>query len=185
VYDFVQQLAGARWVDQRMSRCISGNGSASAGVVLDLGGGTGSGRALAPGEARYVCVDPALDRVAVARRRGGLGVCSDGTRVGLRTGSADVVICKMVAHHIETPVLGLLIDEAHRVLKRGGQLVFLDPLLAPKRWVSRALWRVDRGSNPRSADELEAIIRTRFDVLHREEFAVFHRYLLCVAKPRG
>jgi SAM-dependent methyltransferase len=182
LYDLVQQLAGAHWVDQRLTRAIPD--SAPAGVMLDLGGGTGSGQALAPGARHYVCVDPALDRLVVAKRRGGLGICADGTRAGLRARSVDLVLCKMVAHHIENVDLPRLVDEAWRVLKPDGHLLFLDPLLAPRRWVSRALWRVDRGSNPRSAAELEAVIDRRFNVVHREEFSVLHRYLLCLARPR-
>jgi hypothetical protein len=49
---------------------------------------------------------------------------------------------------------------------------------------SMLMWKYDRVSHPRTARTLIATIERQFTIEHRETYAVYHRYLLLVAKPR-
>ncbi len=112
--------------DYYRKEIISGLGR-SAGVVVDLGCGTGELSALLAGHAkRIIGVDQSSRVLDLARK-----ACPSGDfRLGeidhlpLKDGEADTVVASMVLHHLPDPVSGL--REANRVLKRNGVLVVAD-----------------------------------------------------------
>jgi SAM-dependent methyltransferase len=182
-YDAVQFLAGASVVRRRMATAVARLGPIRR--VLDVGGGTGAGREVVPAGATYVCVDIDPMKIAgfVRKNPGSLAVVGDATRMPLGDGSVDAMILMFVAHHLDDDLLDRFLPEAARVLGPNGRLVFTDPVWAPRRWIGRLLWRYDRGSFPRTPDRLRQALERRFEIEHWEEFAVWHRYVLAVARP--
>jgi hypothetical protein len=45
------------------------------------------------------------------------------------------------------------------------------------RWAGRVLWRLDRGSYPRSAEELQEKLERKFKVIHWEKYSIYHEYV--------
>ena len=88
----------------------------------------------------------------------------------------------MVFHHVDDETLPGLVAELSRVTS--GHLVFLEPLLNPRRFVSRLLWNYDRGRHPRDRARLLDALSKSFVVEETTEFAVYHQYLLVIARPR-
>jgi SAM-dependent methyltransferase len=176
IYDRIQILAGREQVLKRMSRQTA---TLCAETVVDVGGGTGTWRRVWPAGCRYVCLDIEMPKLQGFRSQepAGLAVLSDATRMCISTGSADVVMCVAVMHHLTDAMLEQVFEEALRVLRVGGQLILLDAVLNRERWVGRILWRLDRGSYPRTAEELRRKLESRFRVVHWERYAIYHEYV--------
>ena len=82
----------------------------------------------------------------------GLALQTDATQMPVASGCADSVVCMAVAHHLTDAMLTDVLRESVRVLKPGGRMFFLDPVFAQDRMVGRMIWRLDRGSYPRTAE---------------------------------
>jgi ubiquinone/menaquinone biosynthesis C-methylase UbiE len=184
VYDLVQLLAGASVVRDRLARRL--RSLAPGSRIADVGGGTGAARQAVPPDAKYLCldIDPLKLRGFARNHPDDFAVLADATRMPLGDGSLDAIVFMFVAHHLDDELHHAFLREAARVLKPEGFLVFIDPLWAPSRWPGRLLWRFDRGSRPRTADQLRAFISGDFDIVHWERFAAWHAYVLAVARPR-
>lgn len=180
VYDQTQTLAGQKKNLKRISQQTAGM---RAETVVDVGGGTGASRKLWPAECRYVCLDIEMPKLKGFRSKvpDGFAVLSDAARMPIATESADVVICMALVHHLPDVVLDQVFAEVERVLKSDGKLILLDPILNRKRWIGRLLWRLDRGSFPRSAKELRERLELRYKIIHWEKFAIYHEYVLGIA----
>ena len=180
VYDRIQKLAGVRQVYARMSRQISANCAGT--YVLDVGGGTGALRPLWPADCRYVCLDIEMPKLLGFRRKvaDGLALQTDATRMPIASGCADSVVCMSVAHHLTDTMLTDLLRESVRVLKPGGRMFFLDPVLARDRVVGRMIWRLDRGAYPRTAAALHTLFSRHLRIAHWERFAIHHEYVFGV-----
>ena len=176
VYDRIQDLAGQGQVLKRMSERIA---DLPSGTVLDVGGGTGNVRRLWPSGCRYVCLDIEMPKLVGFRFKfpGGLAILSDATLMSIASESADVVICMFVMHHLTDTMLEGVLQESLRVLKSGGHLILLDPILAHNRLLGRMLWRLDRGSYPRTAETLRSALEGKFRIVHWEKFAIYHEYV--------
>ena len=163
------------------------NGGRTAGIVVDVGGGTARSRAMWPTGWTYVSIDP---DVRVLGRDPGNGesqvtrIVGDAGAIPLRDGSADVVLMQCVSHHLDATVWPRALTEAARIVKPDGHLVFLDGVWSARRWVSRVFWRLDAGRHPRTAADLETAIATSFDVVDVERFALVHDSILVTARPR-
>lgn len=176
LYDRIQVLAGQGRVLKRMSRQTA---VIRAETVLDVGGGTGASRRLWPLASRYICLDIEMPKLEGFRSRvpGGFAVLSDATRMPIATGAVGVVVCMAVMHHLADAMLDQVLEEALRVLRVGGQLILLDPVLNRKRLPGRILWRLDRGAHPRTEEDLRERLESRFKIIHWEKFAIYHEYV--------
>ena len=179
VYDQIQKLAGVRRVYARMSRQLP---AGDAGYVLDVGGGTGGMRPLWPPDCYYVCLDLEMPKLRGFRSKaaGGLALQADATRMPIAGGCANYVVCMSVAHHLTDMELNSVLRESARVLRPGGRMFFLDPVFARQRVLGRMIWRLDRGSYPRTAEALRRIFGQHFEITHWEQFAVYHEYVFGV-----
>jgi ubiquinone/menaquinone biosynthesis C-methylase UbiE len=180
VYDRIQKLAGVRQVYARVSRQMSADGAGS--YVLDVGGGTGAMRQLWPADCRYVCLDIEMPKLQGFRGKvaGGLALQTDATRMPIASRSANSVVCMAVAHHLTDAMLADVLSESVRVLKPGGRMFFLDAVFARRRMLGRMIWRLDRGSYPRTAEALRSAFGQRLKIAHWEQFAVHHEYVFGV-----
>jgi ubiquinone/menaquinone biosynthesis C-methylase UbiE len=180
VYDRIQTLAGQQRVLDRMSKRTA---AISAEVVVDIGGGTGASRKLWPMSSRYICLDIEMPKLAGFRSNvpNGLAILSDATRMPIVTGSVDVLMCMAVVHHLTDTMLEQVFEEALRVLKVGGHLILLDPVLNRQRLAGQLLWKFDRGSYPRTEEDLHKKLESRFKIIHWEKFAIYHEYVFGIS----
>jgi ubiquinone/menaquinone biosynthesis C-methylase UbiE len=176
VYDRIQTWAGQK---QNLERISEKAATMRAETVVDVGGGTGASRNVWPANCRYVCLDMEMPKLKGFRSKvpGGFAVLSDASRMPIATGSVDVVLCMAVVHHLNDAMLDQVFEEAQRVLKVGGRLVLLDPVLNRERWLGRILWRLDRGSYPRTAEELRKKLEGGLKIVHWEQYAIYHEYV--------
>lgn len=179
VYDLLQQALGARRSRRMVESVLLELAPAS---VLDVGAGTGGYASAVPASAEYLALD--VDEAKLERLRrthpGRATMRADATALPLPDCSFDVALCIAVAHHLPDGGLERMIAELARVV--AGSLVFLEPV-PDRRVVSRALWRIDRGTYPRDEDVLLAVLRSRFSIVSTETYSIAHRYVLCVATP--
>jgi len=176
VYDRIQTLAGNNLVIELFSRRLA---PLNPKIVVDIGGGTGALRNLVGVDCRYICLDLEMPKLIGFRSKsiGALAVLGDATSIPIIDGIADMVICKSVTHHLTDLMLEQGLDESSRVLKPGGHMILFDAVVSPGRLAGRILWRLDRGSYPRSAEELRKKFERRFKVVHWEKFAIYHEYV--------
>jgi SAM-dependent methyltransferase len=181
VYELLQTVVGARRNRKRLAQLFV---DCEAGArVIDVGGGTGAIRPFLPASCQYICIDlewPKLQGFQ-KRRLAGSAVLGDAAVAPFRDGVADYVLASAVCHHLDDGALQSMFQDIRRVLKPGGRLVLLDALLAPKRLASRALWAMDRGSHPRTADALVLAIQSSLTLVDQTRYATCHEYLLAVA----
>ncbi len=182
VYDLVQSLLGRSLAAGRLRRCVERTAGAS---VLDLGAGTGHVRELVPASAKYLALDCDLQKVSRFRAKYPLApaVLSDATRLCIKDKSVDYATCVAVAHHLSDLELQLLFSETARVVRE--RLIFLEALRCDASWISRLLWKYDRGSYPRTVDELRSALERWFKIENSEVYAIHHQYLLCTAIPKS
>jgi ubiquinone/menaquinone biosynthesis C-methylase UbiE len=182
VYDAAMVAVGARQVEQVLREQFAR--LALSGVVLDVGGGTGAWRPLLPAEITHICLD--LDPLKLRGFRqkftDGVALLADASALPFKRESVDAVLCAFMAHHLDDRTLERMIDEAERVLKPGGLLVFADPLFVRRRWPGRLLWRYDRGRFPRTLEAHRSAVARRFRVVTEQRFAVVHAYVLLVGR---
>jgi ubiquinone/menaquinone biosynthesis C-methylase UbiE len=176
VYDRIQNLAGQKENLDRIARHTDVMGVET---IVDVGGGTGASRTLWPASCRYVCLDIEMPKLKGFRSKvpGGLAVLSDATHMPIATGTVDIVMCMAVVHHLADAMLDQVFVEALRVLKVGGRLILLDPVVNRERLAGRILWRLDRGSYPRTEEDVRERLESRFKILHWEKFAIYHEYI--------
>jgi len=177
VYDRIQTLAGHNRVLKRLGQVIA---PLSPKVVLDIGGGTGAVRNLLAVDCHYICLDMEMPKLSGFRTKfpGGLAVLGDATSMAIIDGCADMVICKSVTHHLTDLKLEQALDESRRVLRAGGHMALFDAVLNSQRLAGQVLWRLDRGSYPRTEEDLRGKLESRFKIIHWEKFAIYHEYIL-------
>ena len=182
-YDFIQRVAGGSSVSRHVAPFLR---FAPGLRVLDVGGGTGAIKTLIDPGVRHVCVD--LERAKLegyaAKFADGRPVQADASALPVRDHAVDAVTLALVTHHLSEADLDVVLGEIARVLKPEGVLVLYDAVWTPSRLASRILWKYDRGSHPRTADQIVSAVRTHFSILERREFAVLHRYAAFLCKPR-
>jgi ubiquinone/menaquinone biosynthesis C-methylase UbiE len=184
VYDRIQNAVGVSQVYAKLAPHLR-NAPENA-LVLDIGGGTGSVKSHCSPHHRYVCLDIEWEKLQGFRGKfpQGDGIWGDATRLPIADGTVDTAICMFVAHHLNDGLLPTMLSEVERMLRPGGRLILLDPVLDKQRIAGRILWKLDRGSFPRSASVLTRIMEQRFALEHWDEFAVWHRYVLGIGRKR-
>ena len=184
IYDRVQAMAGAGVVNRHLAGALQPL-VRPALDVLDVGGGTGLARALFPADCHYVCLDSDPVKLQGFKQKypDGISLLSDATSMPVDTASVDLVLCRFVTHHVPDGQLPDLLRESARVLKRGGRFIFVEAVRVDRRPIASLLWHYDRGSYPRREEEVRARLQTRFEIEHWERFAVFHQYVVGVARP--
>jgi len=180
LYNAVQIACGVRHTHARLRPLLADTDDK---LVLDLGAGTGLALPILPRRARYVWVD--RDPLKLhgcpleIRRRAVIG---DATQLPFRDRRVDVALCFALSHHLADAQLEAMLGELQRVVR--DRVIFVDAVDVPGRLLSRLLWRIDRGSYPRRRDVLLHALARRFTIERLDEYAVYHRYLLCTARPR-
>jgi SAM-dependent methyltransferase len=181
LYDAVQRVAGLERLKSRLSPIL---GRLGPGTLLDVGAGTGSFYELLPSHVEYVPLD--VDRRKLDRLRekhGGIdGLVASATALPFDRASFDYTLCTNVAHHLSDADLAVMLAELGRITRL--QIIFVDPLRVD-RFASRLLWSIDRGSYPRSYEELIEKLSSRFATQQAETFRIFHSYLLFIGTPNG
>lgn len=179
VYELVQDLAGQAKVAERLRTALDrlpphrralDVGSAAGGFALRVG--------IAP-----VCLDLDPRPLLALRRRepSAKAVAADAARLPFPDGAFDLTLCVAIFHHVDDATLARAVTDLARVTS--GHLLLLEPLRNDARRISRWLWHYDRGRHPRTRSELIATLGRCFQVDEAIEFAVYHQYLLCVARP--
>jgi SAM-dependent methyltransferase len=179
LYDAVQRAAGMERLRHRLAPILR---RLEPGSLLDVGAGTGAFYGLLPPHVDYVPLDldaRKLERFS-AKHRNLTGVVASATELPFENGSFDYALCVNVAHHLPDADFELMLAELARVTAR--KLVFVDPLRV-NRIASRLLWSIDRGSYPRSYDQLLERLSARFVSQQAEAITILHSYLLFVGAP--
>jgi ubiquinone/menaquinone biosynthesis C-methylase UbiE len=181
VYDLVQRFMGCEHSLKRLAPYLV---PFAGGVVLDVGAGTGNCARITPASSRYIWLDNDAEKLRGFRAKisTGLAMLGDATCIALRAKSVDVALCVAMSHHLSDLELAGLFRELARVCRT--RLIFVDPVINPNSLVSDLLWRYDRGSYPRSVGQLCSSVEQHFELECREEYAIYHHYLLCVGRPK-
>jgi SAM-dependent methyltransferase len=182
VYNLVQRLAGREEGHRRMRPFLKQTGG---GTVLEVGAGTGDWAQVLPPTARYIWFDNDPQKLAGFRARGtrALALLGDAARMCLKDKSVNWALCVAVSHHLTDDEFRQFLRSLARVSREG--LIFLDGLRTDDAWISRLLWKYDRGANPRKLEALKPFIEEFFEIEREEQFAVYHRYWVCQARPRA
>jgi SAM-dependent methyltransferase len=180
LYDGIQRVAGMERLRRRLSPVL---GTLEAGTLLDVGAGTGAFYDLLPERVTYVALDVDARKLERLHAKHGdvEGVVGSADALPFEADAFEYTLCTNVAHHLSDADFEHMVSELGRVTSR--QLVFVDPLRA-NRLASRMLWSIDRGSYPRSYEQLVEGLSSRFASEHVEAFTILHRYLLFVGGPR-
>ena len=132
-----------------------------AGLVLDLGGGTGINRSILSESWSYECLDNAPRKLNAFHKKfpKDKAIKASATNIRAPDESYELGILSCVSHHLEASELECAKSEISRVLRKGGVPLFYDAIWNPKNIKGRLLWFLDRGSLPRSENELEVLLK--------------------------
>lgn len=153
-------------------------------IVLDVGAGTGNYASILPPSVTYLWLDNDTQKLRSFKKKwpAGLATIGDATQIGLKDKSVDYVFCVDLSHHLSDLELPLLFAEIARISKQ--KFIFLDAVKYKKSVISNLLWKVDRGSYPRSDEMICSFIERWFELEQIEHYTIYHRYLLCVGRPK-
>lgn len=182
VYDGVQRIAGREENYRRLMPFLL---RAKGETLLDTGAGTGEiARVLDP-TTRYMWLDVDPQKLLGFRQkcRRSLAVLGTVTEIPLAQSSVHTALCSSVSHHLTDQELGQMFAELARVCRT--QFIFLDAVEKRNSLVSNFMWRYDRGSYPRTAERLTAMLQRHFVMEETQQYSIFHHYLLFVGRPIG
>jgi len=185
VYDVIQKVAGSAKCQEMISAQLAA--LPGSGAALDVGGGTGTLRALLPATWRYKCLDPDPQKLEGFRSKypDDQAIEASACDIPCPDGSFDLCIMVAVSHHLTAEEFDTALAETARVLRHDGMFVFVDAVWQPAYFRGRFLWSVDRGSCPKTASDLRAVASKHFVLEHEESWSVHHEYLLLRGRPRG
>ena len=180
VYDVVQLLAGYPLLARRLRQLMGPTNQLS---VLDAGAGTGALGELVGESGSYVALEideRKIERLRLRRPHAEV-IHGSVSSIPLPDNSVDLSLLVNVAHHLADDELEYALSELSRVTRT--RLIVADPV-ANGPLVGRALWRIDRGSYPRTANELRAAIDRYFTVEQVGRLRLLHRFALISARVR-
>lgn len=128
--------------------------------LLEIGCGEGANlHHLGRVEGLRVGVDFSLNKTIAASATGAQVACADATRLPFADGAFDVVLIRDLLHHV--PARLAVLNEAYRVLRRGGRLHLIEPnARSPLVFLQAVTVRAERGllqsTERRLKDELAA-----------------------------
>lgn len=177
VYDFVQNLVGARRARIELVRDYLRPQPQQ--LVVDVGCGTGEMLDALPDDIRYIGFDLSQRYIDSARIRYGARArfeCRDVAQaVSLNVGSADLALAFGLLHHLEDNEVRSLLSTLRGLLAPGGRVVTIDPTLtAGQHPVAAFVARRDRGRNVRAPEQYRALAA---DVFGEVEVEVRHDLL--------
>src|SRR4051812_36602460 len=161
-YDALQWVAGRSLVANVIRKWMANE----RGLLVDVGGGTGTLKTLLPAAVRHVCIDPDPVMLAgyAAKFGDGLPLFGDAVRLPVRDGAAPLVALIAVSHHLTDNQFEDALTEIARIQAPRGSFFFFDALLVPERLASRFMWRRDRGAHPRTAADIIARLQQHFEM---------------------
>jgi ubiquinone/menaquinone biosynthesis C-methylase UbiE len=178
IYDFSQWVAGSgigRRVFLEEFAQLPPQGRA-----LDVGGGTGLMRPLLPEAWSYCCLDPDPQKLEGFRSKfpNDGSVQASACEIPLPDESFDLCIMFGVSHHLTNEEFETSLKEVRRVLRQGGELVFMDSLWNPRNLRGRLIYAVDRGCFPRPYEQIERHLGDHLAIRRRRLWKVHHEYAL-------
>lgn len=178
LYQLIQSVSGQRLTAKQLAVALAGADTRRALDVGSAGGGTSRGLLSGP-----VSIDVDVPSLAALKRANDEARAVAGSIAALpfRSGSFPTAICVAVSHHLDGPTLAAGLREIARVVS--DRFVFIDAVKIDHRWMSRLLWRYDRGRFPRTRAELLAAVRERFVIESIVDYRFLHCYVVCVARP--
>jgi len=185
IYDLSQKLAGGDVTQAILKKELSI--LPKTGSALDVGGGTGLMRPLLPASWEYTCLDNDPQKLNGFQKKFPKDkvMQASATKIPKPNNTYDLCILSAVSHHLQNPELNSALKEISRVLRPGGQLLFLDALLNADNVAGKILWALDRGSFPRALSDLKRHLENSFVITKSKTWKVFHEYalLICSKKP--
>jgi ubiquinone/menaquinone biosynthesis C-methylase UbiE len=180
VYDGVQRMAGREENYRRLMPFLL---RAKGETLLEAGAGTGEITRILDPTTRYTWLDNDPQKLSGFRRKcpRGLAVLGSVTEIPLARSSMHTTLCVAVSHHLTDQELGKMFAELARVCQK--QFIFLDGVEMRSSPVSNFMWRYDRGSYPRTAERLTAMLLEHFVVEETQRYSIFQHYLLFVGRP--
>lgn len=160
VYDFVQNLVGARRA--RRALCTHYLRPRPEDLMVDVGCGTGEMLEALPADIRYVGFDLSQRYIDSARTRFGNRArfeCLDVAQAdSLDIRDIDLALAFGLLHHLDDHEVRGLLCTLKGLLRPGGRVVTVDPTLTPGQHpVAAFVARRDRGRNVRSPEDYRAL----------------------------
>jgi ubiquinone/menaquinone biosynthesis C-methylase UbiE len=183
VYDLIQYIAGVESIKKRLIPYIMITGNL---VVIDVGAGTGNYARLMPPSVTYLWLDNDTQKLQGFKTKSinnSSAILGDATRLCLKNKSVDYALCIALAHHLTDTQLRYLFSELARVVKL--KLIFLDAVEHRGSKLSALLWKYDRGSHPRSKQDIISELELWYEIENLENFKIYHHYILCACVPRS
>ena len=170
VYDFFQNsLLGGdnarKWLATNVWKAKSGD------AIVDIGCGSGIILEYLPPDIEYLGIDVSENYIRSARKKfSGRGTFFLGTASDLvdrdnsHFGSADLVLCTGLLHHLPDGEALEVLELSKRIMKPQGRLVCLEAtFLARQTRLSRWIVSTDRGRHVRSEQEWKNLIGQAFE----------------------
>jgi SAM-dependent methyltransferase len=171
VYDFVQNLVGARRARLELSAHYLRPQPED--LMVDVGCGTGEMLEALPANIRYVGFDLSQRYIDSARARFGDRArfeCLDVAQAGsLDIRGIDLALAFGLLHHLDDHEVRGLLCTLKGLLRPGGRVVTIDPTLTPGQHpIAAYVARRDRGRNVRAPEDYRALACSVFDDVESE-----------------
>ena len=180
IYEWIQVLLGREAAWRRIQPFVPPPGDR----WLDIGSSTGSFPSLEQEDRQPACVDIDVQPLALRKQRNRDRdvVAADASALPFRDGSFDVITCFAMSHHLDDDTLSRAFAEAARVTRRS--FLFFDAVRQDRRFLSRLLWRYDRGRFARPRTELRTMLTTHFEIAQEISYTVAHEYWVALCRTR-
>lgn len=190
VYDFVQNLVGARRARIELVRDYLRPQPCQ--TLVDVGCGTGEMLDALPGDIRYIGFDLSPRYIDSARQRYGARArfeCMDVAQAAtLDVGNADLALAFGLLRHLEDDEVRALLGVLCGLLAPGGRVITIDPTLTlGQHPIAAFVARRDRGRNVRSPEGYRALAEGVFEHVEAEVRHDLLRipYSHCILQMRG